>query len=130
MSAQFNDRLPCERSGTSDSSSSRPTTSTASPLTIVASGQSSGPSSVEDTTVAGMFLVQAGQRSTPLIRQAIAQGHYLPMALTIAADIGAEELVPQIRHFTTDSDPATARAAREALELLALRKGGGSQRSP
>lgn len=89
-----------------------------------------GSAEADVRTVAGMFLVQAGQRSTPLIRQAIAQGQYLPMALTIAADIGAEELVPQIRHFTTDSDPAIARAAREALELLALRKGGGPQRSP
>ena len=51
--ARFNDRLPCERNGTSDSSFSRATTSTASPLTTVAFGQSRGPSSVVDTTVAG-----------------------------------------------------------------------------
>src|SRR6187200_17392 len=46
ISAQFNDRLPCERSGTSDSSLSRATTSTASPLTRVAFGQLRGSSSV------------------------------------------------------------------------------------
>src|SRR3954451_203775 len=53
ISARFIDRLPCERSGTSDSSLSRATTSTASPLPTVASGQSRGSSSVVDTTVAG-----------------------------------------------------------------------------
>src|SRR5687768_10028960 len=56
ISARFNDRLPCERNGTSDSSLSRATTSTASPLTTVAFGQLRGPSSVVDTTVAGRLL--------------------------------------------------------------------------
>src|ERR671913_271963 len=41
INARFIDRLPCERSGTSDSSLSLATTSTASPATTVASGQSS-----------------------------------------------------------------------------------------
>src|SRR5947207_2603903 len=58
ISARFSDRLPCERNGTPDSSLSRATTSTASPLTTVASGQSSGPSRVLDTTVAGMLLIR------------------------------------------------------------------------
>src|SRR2546421_12710057 len=58
ISARFNDRLPCERNGTSDSSLSRATTSTASPLTTVAFGQSRGPSRVVDTTVAGRFLIR------------------------------------------------------------------------
>src|ERR671933_2958751 len=58
ISARFMDRLPCERNGTSDSSLSRVTTSTASPLTTVAFGQSRGPSSVVDTTVAGRFLIR------------------------------------------------------------------------
>src|SRR3954463_9588330 len=40
--ARFIDRLPCERNGTWDSSLSPATTSTASPLATVASGQSRG----------------------------------------------------------------------------------------
>ncbi len=55
-SARFIDRLPCERRGTLDSSLSRATTSTASPRTRVASGQSRGSSSVVETTVVGRFL--------------------------------------------------------------------------
>ncbi len=89
-----------------------------------------GSAEADVRTVAGMFLVQAGPRAEPLIRHAIEQGQYLPMALTIAADIGAEELTPQIHRLTTDSDPTIARAAREALEILALRRGGGIPRSP
>src|SRR4051794_16718897 len=58
ISARFSDRLPCERSGTPDSSLSRATTSTASPLTTDASCQSRGPSSVVDTTVAGRLLIR------------------------------------------------------------------------
>ena len=53
MSARFSDRLPCDRSGTADSSLSRATMATGSPLTTVASGQSSGARSVEETMVAG-----------------------------------------------------------------------------
>jgi hypothetical protein len=58
LTARAQHWLPCERNGTSDSSLSRATTSTASPLTTVASGQSSGSSSVVDTTIAGRFLIR------------------------------------------------------------------------
>lgn len=58
ISARFIDRLPCERNGTPDSSFSRATTSTASPLATLPSGQSIGPSSVVDTTVAGRLLIR------------------------------------------------------------------------
>src|SRR6185312_10300336 len=58
ISAWFSDRLPCDRIGTSDSCLSRLMTSTASPLTTVASGQSSGSSRVLDTTVVGRLLIR------------------------------------------------------------------------
>ena len=61
--ARFIDRLPWDRNGTSDSSLSRATTSTASPLTRVASGQSRGSSSVVDTTVAGIRHIRVTQGS-------------------------------------------------------------------
>ena len=57
ISLRFIDRLPCERSGTSDSSLSLATTSTAAPLSMVASGQPRVSCNVEDTTVAGMCIV-------------------------------------------------------------------------
>jgi hypothetical protein len=52
-SAQLSDRLAGDRSGTSDSCLSRVTISTASPLTIVASGQPRVSVRVDEMTVAG-----------------------------------------------------------------------------
>ena len=66
IAAQFSDRLACERSGTSDSSLSRATMSTASPLSMVASGQPRVSCNVEDTTVAGMRIVRTFHSSSVL----------------------------------------------------------------
>ncbi|WP_343998103.1 hypothetical protein [Streptomyces thermocarboxydovorans] len=79
ISARFIDRLPCERSGTSDSFFSLATTSTASPFTTVPSGQSRGPSRVFDTTVAGMFRIRVTQGSNT--------SESSPAAATICANI-------------------------------------------
>jgi HEAT repeat protein len=73
-------------------------------------------------TVAGMFLVQSGKRAEPLIAQAIAQREHLPTVLVIAGDIGASALEPELRRFTTDSDPGVARAAHDALRILAAHR--------
>lgn len=59
----MSDRLPCDRSGTSDSSLSAATTWTGSPAATVASGQSSGSRSVEDTTVSGLRTIHVTQSS-------------------------------------------------------------------
>ena len=77
-------------------------------------------------TVAGMFLVQGGQRALPLIREAIERREHLPMALTIAGDIGAHDLARQIQGLTAHADPQISRAARDALDILALQKNTAS----
>ena len=59
ISARFMARLPCERSGTGDSCLSRATMSTASPGSMVASGQSSGSCRVVEITVVGMLRMRA-----------------------------------------------------------------------
>ena len=58
ISARFIDRLPWERNGTLDSFLSRATTSMASPSSRVAFGQTRGPFSVVDTTVAGSSVIR------------------------------------------------------------------------
>lgn len=73
-------------------------------------------------TIAGMFLVQAGKRAEPLVRHALDQGRHLPIILTISADLGAQDLAPQIAHFATNADPRIAQAARDALAILATQK--------
>ena len=70
-------------------------------------------------SAAAMMLVQSGKRAEPLIAEAIAHREHLPIVLLIAADIGAFALEPELRRFTADPDPDVARAARDALRVLA-----------
>jgi hypothetical protein len=72
-------------------------------------------------TVAGMLLVQAGQRAEPLVEEAIRERQHLPTILVIAGDIGAVRLEPELRHLAEDTDPEVAKAARDGLRILAAR---------
>jgi hypothetical protein len=75
-----------------------------------------------ERAVAGMLLVQGGKRAEPLVAEAIRRREHLPIVLLIAADIGASSLEPDMRRLTTDSDPDVARAAHDALEILAAQQ--------
>ena len=75
-----------------------------------------------ERTVAGMLLVQGGKRAEPLVAEAIQRREHLPIVLLIAADIGASRLAPEVRRLTADPDPEVARAARDALEILATQQ--------
>jgi hypothetical protein len=66
MRVQFSDKLACERRGTSDSRLSRATISTASPLTMVASGQPRVSRNVDEITVAGIRIVRTFHSSSVL----------------------------------------------------------------
>lgn len=74
-------------------------------------------------SVAGMLLVQAGQRAELLVEEAIRNRQHLPMALVIAGDIGAVRLEPELRRLCDDPDPLVAKAARDGLRILAARQG-------
>ncbi len=77
-------------------------------------------SSDEDLrTIAGMFLVQAGKRSQPLLEKALRRRENLPMVLSILASIGDKKFEPELREFSLDRDPQVAQAARDALRVLA-----------
>lgn len=80
-------------------------------------------------TIAGMFLVQAGERAEPLVEEALGRRESLPMLLVIAGDIGASRLEPQLRRFTADPDPEIAKAARDGLRILAAQQPSISQRN-
>jgi len=75
-----------------------------------------------ERTVAGMLLVQGGKRAEPLVAEAIRRREHLPIVLLIAADIGSSRLAPEVRRLTADPDPEVARAARDALEILATQQ--------
>ena len=69
-------------------------------------------------TLAGMFLVQAGERAEPILQDALKRRENLPTVLTILADIGDRKFEPEFREFCRDSDPQVAQAATEALRIL------------
>ena len=69
-------------------------------------------------TIAGMFLVQTGQRSEPLLEEALHKGQYLPMVINVLGSIGDPRIVSELRPFTEDSDPEIARAAQDAIRAI------------
>jgi len=71
-------------------------------------------------TIAGIFLVKAGKKTSPLMREALRHRENLPLILTIIGDIGDPEFEPELRHFSEDSNPDVARAARDALDVIRL----------
>ena len=73
-------------------------------------------------TVAGMLLVQSGKRAEPLVADALRRRQHLPMVLAIAGDIGAVGLEAELHRFAADPDPQVARAARDALRILAAQR--------
>ena len=74
-------------------------------------------------TIAGMFLVKAGGKAKPLLEEALAKRQSLPLALTILGDIGDHQSAAKLRPFAQDRDPQVARAAQDALRVLAAREG-------
>lgn len=69
-------------------------------------------------TLAGMFLVQCGRRSVPLLRAELARGRHVPQILTMLGDIADPASVPELERYSASSDAEEARAASEALEVL------------
>jgi len=68
--------------------------------------------------MAGMSLVRGGERSEPLLGEALARRENLPLVLQILADIGDPDIAPELEQFKDDRDPEVARAAQEALRTL------------
>jgi hypothetical protein len=73
-----------------------------------------------------MFLVQGGKRASPLLRESLREPPRKPeslaLVLGIIGDIGDLELEPQLRRFSDDPDPLVAKAARDALAVVAAQR--------
>lgn len=77
-------------------------------------------------TIAGMSLVQAGERAEPLLQEAARRRENLPLVLTILGDIGDPKSEPLLERYTGDEDPEVARSAREALRVLRAQRAATS----
>lgn len=69
-------------------------------------------------TLAGMFLVQTGRRSRPLIECALVKGQHPHMLIPILGDIGDIRSVAVLEKYIHDEDSATVRAALDAIAVL------------
>ena len=69
-------------------------------------------------TLAGMFLVRNGDRSVPILRQALARREEMPAILTMLGDIATDDAGALIRQYLGDQDPDVAAAALAALDVF------------
>jgi hypothetical protein len=83
--------------------------------------RSLGSSNENVHVLAGMLLVRAGIKSEPLLIEALQRRENLPSVIPILTDIGSRRSEPEIRRLSEDLDPQVARAAQDALRLLAAR---------
>ena len=72
----------------------------------------------DERTLAGILLVQAGDRSVPLIRNAIAEGARRPELVDILASIGTQNARTALETIAHGAAPEIAGAAEQALRTL------------
>jgi len=72
-------------------------------------------------TVAGIMLAKGGVAAVPLLREALAQRRSLDLVLSLLGSVGDASVRSDVTPFARDADPRVARAARDALALLAAR---------
>ena len=70
----------------------------------------------DERTLAGMSLVQAGDRSLPLVVEAIASGSDPVELVDVISSIGTDDARNALTRLTDSADPATTAAAVSALQ--------------
>src|SRR5438105_5505260 len=72
-------------------------------------------------SIAGIMLAKAGASALPLLHRALIERRNLPQVLTLLGDVGDASVQQDIARFAHDDDERVARAAQDALRVLALR---------
>jgi hypothetical protein len=75
-------------------------------------------------TIAGIMLAKSGAAAIPVLRYALAQRTNVTEVLTLLGDVGDASVEEELARFASDPDERVARAARDALRVLALRRKG------
>jgi hypothetical protein len=73
-------------------------------------------------SIAGIMLAKSGVSALPLLHRALAERRNLPEVLALLGDVGDSSVEEDVARFTTDDDERIARAARDALRVLELRR--------
>lgn len=80
----------------------------------------------EQQTLAGMLLVQAGDRSVPLVAGALVAGAAVPQLVEVLASIGTDTARAALADAAAGSPPEIAASAEKALRNLdAIRRHEG-----
>jgi HEAT repeat protein len=72
-------------------------------------------------SIAGIMLAKGGRAAIPLLQRALAERVNVPLVLALLGDVGDATHSAEIANFVDDPDKTIARAAREALRVLALK---------
>jgi HEAT repeat protein len=73
-------------------------------------------------SVAGIMLAKSGRAAVPVLRRALAARSNLPEVLLLLGDVGDAAVEKELARFASDNDEKIARAAGDALRVLALRR--------
>lgn len=81
-----------------------------------------GESDENARSVAGMMLAKSGIAAVPLLHRALAERSNVAEVLTLLGDLGDASVEAELARFASDKDDRIARAAKDALRVLALRQ--------
>jgi hypothetical protein len=72
----------------------------------------------DEQTIAAMFLVKAGDRAVPLIREGFAVDAPSPTLVDILGSIGTDTARQELQRVSASGEPSLAEAARQMLLTL------------
>ena len=81
-----------------------------------------GESDENARSIAGIMLAKSGTAAIPVLHDALEQRSNVAEVLTLLGDVGDGSVERDLARFTSDKDERIARAARDALRVLALRQ--------
>jgi len=73
-------------------------------------------------SVAGIMLAKSGRAAVPVLRSALTERNNLPEVLSLLGDVGDASVENELARFASDNDEKIARAATDALRVLAARR--------
>ena len=86
-----------------------------------------GESDENARSVAGIMLAKSGPAAIPILHDALIERNHVAEVLAVLGDVGDASMEDEVARFASDKDERIARAARDALRVLALRRSAGER---
>ena len=78
-------------------------------------------------SVAGIMLAKGGAAAIPILHDALVERNHVAEVLAVLGDVGDASVKDEVARFVSDQDETIARAASDALRVLALRQSAGER---